>query len=282
MKKQKLNNAFLIAIFIGSTGMLSTTAFGQTAPPPAASAANTSANFPKVTVNKEIISAEGFAAYKRSAPPGQLPPDDVALEQLINIELLYQDGKKQGVDKQADILADVENQRRNIIARTVMRNILTKQPVTDKELDQAYKQRVEQMSKKEYKLSHILSPNEADAKAIIAELDKGQDFATLAKTKSIDTQQSKDAGGALPWLDSARVPPQVLTAVSGLAAKTYTKTPVQTDMGWHVFMLDATRDISPPAFDAVKSQLKTALENDRVNAYIAKLKKDGAVQISGK
>ena len=231
------------------------------------------------TVNNQPLTKQALEAYKRSAPPDQTPPDDAALDLLINIEVLYQEGKKQGLDNTPDYLADVENQRRNLLARTVMHSILTKKPIKEDELQQAYQKRVEQMSKKEYKLSHILSTNEADAKAVIAQLDKGQSFATLALSHSTDAD-SRDKGGSLPWLDPVRMPAPVKEAAAALAApNSYTKTPVKTDMGWHVFMLESTRDVTPPSYDVVKAQLRSAMENERVNAYVAELKKAAKIEL---
>lgn len=233
-----------------------------------------------VTVNKQPLTREALDAYKRSAPPGNVPPDDAALDLLINIEILSQEGKKLGLDKTPEFLADVDNQRRNILARAVMKKILQNKPITEEELQQAYKKRVDEMSRKEYKLSHIVSASEADAKAVIAELDKGQNFAALAKAKSTDVD-SRERGGSLPWLDPARMPPTVKDAAATLTApNTYTKTPVKTDMGWHVFMLESTRDVAPPPYETVKAQLRAGLENERVNAYVADLKKTVPVELA--
>jgi peptidyl-prolyl cis-trans isomerase C len=66
-----------------------------------------------------------------------------------------------------------------------------------------YEQFKASMGTNEYKVRHILVENEAEAKTIIADINKGGDFAKIAKEKSKDPG-SKDNGGDLDWGPSAR------------------------------------------------------------------------------
>jgi len=91
----------------------------------------------------------------------------------------------------------------------------------------------------EYKARHILVKEETEAVAIIAELDKGGDFAELAKTKS--TGPSGIQGGDLGWFSSDQMVPPFSEAVDKLEKGSYTKTPVQTQFGWHVIILEDKR-----------------------------------------
>jgi len=59
----------------------------------------------------------------------------------------------------------------------------------------------------------------------------------------------------------------------------YSKQPVKTQFGWHVIKLEATRPMQPPAFEQVKGQLKTRLQNDRIENYLASLKKSAKIKI---
>lgn len=232
------------------------------------------------TVNSQKLTAEALTAYQRSLVTGQNPPPpaDVALDQLVGIELMYQEGKKQGVDKQPDVQSDLENQRRNIVARAMMRKHLAAKPVTESELRKAYDLRVANMPKQEYKLAHILVPTSEAAKAAIAELSKGKRFADVAASHSTDPN-TKANGGSLPWLNTQQMPESVRTAAESLQKSAYTRTPVKTDLGWHVFLLEDTRSVTPPPFDTVKDQLKTAVENERVSALVAELKKGAKIDV---
>jgi peptidyl-prolyl cis-trans isomerase C len=56
-------------------------------------------------------------------------------------------------------------------------------------------------------------------------------------------------------------------AVALLKKGEYTKTPVQTQFGWHVIQLTNTRDRAPPAFDDVKEQLGQIVLQKKFKAY---------------
>jgi peptidyl-prolyl cis-trans isomerase C len=230
------------------------------------------------TVNGQAISALSLQSYQRSFAPGQNVAPEPALDQLVGIELLAQEGKKKGLEKSPEVVADLENQRRNIVARAMMRNYLDANPVTDAQIRQAYDQRVATLPKQEYKLAHILTPTADAANAAIADLTKGKAFAAVARERSTDSN-NKDNGGSLPWLNPNQMPPPVRDAVAGLKKSEYTKAPVQSELGWHVLLLEDTRAVTPPAFDAVKDQLKSSLENDRIGQYVAELKKSAKIVI---
>jgi len=232
------------------------------------------------TINNQKLTAEALTAYQRSLASGQNPPPpaDVALDQLIGIELMYQEGKKQGVDKLPEVQSDLENQRRNIVARATMRKHLAAKPVTDSDLRKAYELRVANMPKQEYKLAHILTPTAEAANAAIAELGKGKSFSEVAASHSTDPN-TKANGGSLPWLNTQQMPESVRNAAQSLQKSAYTRSPVKTDLGWHVFMLEDTRSVTPPPFDSVKDQLKTAVENERISELVAELKKSAKIEI---
>jgi len=56
-------------------------------------------------------------------------------------------------------------------------------------------------------------------------------------------------------------------AVALLSKGEYTKTPVQTQYGWHVVQLLNTRDRTPPAYDAVKEQLGQIVLSKKFKAH---------------
>ena len=110
------------------------------------------------------------------------------------------------------------------------------------------------MPKEEFKASHILVKDEQQAKGVIAQLGKGAKFEELAKKLSTD-EGSKKQGGDLSWFTPDKMVKPFSDAVAGLKKGEYTKTPVQTQFGWHVIRLDDTRPLAPPVYDAVKDRL---------------------------
>ena len=233
------------------------------------------------TVNGSEITEEMlqiFAAQLSRNPGAQPVSRDDALDQLVNIELVTQDAEKHNIDKRPNVIKQLEWQRRSLLVGVSMREYLTTHPVTDAELKKLYDERMKNHDGKEYKASHILVDSEAEAKAIIAELDKGAAFAKLATDKSKDPS-GKQNGGDLGWFSPDQMVKPFAEAVAKMKKGEMTKKPVQTQFGWHVIRMDDSRKVDPPSFESVKEQLQTQAQNQRVETYLEDLRKGAKIDI---
>ena len=120
----------------------------------------------------------------------------------------------------------------------------------------------------EYNASHILVETEAEAQALIDELAQGADFAELAQERSIGP--SGPNGGQLGWFTAGMMVPTFEEAVFALEVGEVSA-PVETQFGWHVVVLNDTRDQEPPALDEVRGELEEGLRQARVEATMAEL-----------
>src|SRR5271167_2946774 len=128
------------------------------------------------------------------------------------------------------------------------------------------------MGDKEYKVRHILVDNQDEANQIIAALQKGEKFETLAAEHSKDTG-SKTRGGDLDWNTPSNFVKPFGDAMVALQKGKFTTTPVQTQFGWHVIEVDDVRETKePPAFDSVKAQLIQRLQGQKVDQYLRQLR----------
>jgi peptidyl-prolyl cis-trans isomerase C len=137
---------------------------------------------------------------------------------------------------------------------------------TDAELQQAYEAYLQTLPASEYHVAHILVANEILANAVIAELGGGEKFADVAAKRSADDSKAK--GGDLGWIHPGHLPAAFFDALKTLKPGQYTKTPVHTPYGWHVIELIEIRPASPPAFDQVKAQLATNLQQERYRKFL--------------
>jgi parvulin-like peptidyl-prolyl isomerase len=129
-------------------------------------------------------------------------------------------------------------------------------------LQKHYKDNKAQFSTpKKLQARHILIALEADAKALVKELDAAKDkkakFIELAKSKS--TGPSGKDGGDLGWFELGRMVPEFSAAADKLKIGEYTKTPVKTQFGFHLIMLDGKKDATLKPFEAVEAQIRTEL-----------------------
>ena len=233
------------------------------------------------TVNGKPITEEMLQVYgaQRSRNPGAQPISrEAALDELVNIELVTQDAEKHNIDERPNVVKQLDWQRRSLLVGVSMREYVAQHPVTDEELQKAYKEHIKNHDGHEYKARHILLETEDEAKAVISELGKGGDFAKLASEKSKDPS-GKQGGGDLGWFSTDQMVEPFSDAVAKMKKGEVSKKPVESQFGWHVIKLEDTRDVEPPSFDALKDQLRMQLQNERVDSYLAELRKDAKIDI---
>jgi peptidyl-prolyl cis-trans isomerase C len=126
---------------------------------------------------------------------------------------------------------------------------------------------------------HILVKTEPEALSIIDQLNKGADFATLAKKYSTDSGAA--SGGDLGYFTRNDMVPAFAAAAFALKPGQYTKTPVKTQFGWHVILVVDRRVKQPPSLDQARDQVSHMLARDIVEAKIHQLRADAKVQAFG-
>jgi len=197
------------------------------------------------------------------------------LDQFISMKLAAEAADKAGVAKQQKVVDQLAIARMNVVVDAGLLKYLDEHPITDAELKPEYDAQVAALPR-EYHARHILTEDKAAADAVTKELQGGADFAKLAETKSKDA--SAKSGGDLGWftLDSMAKP--FADAVSALQPGQLTAEPVQTQFGWHVIKVEASRAATPPAFDDVKGQVKTIVQRKKLQAYLEELRKAAKIE----
>ena len=198
-------------------------------------------------------------------------------EELVNREVLVQAATKRGLDKSTEVAAQIEMARQAVLVRALFESEVKANPITDADLQKQYEEFKKSMGENEYKARHILVDKEDDAKAIIAELNKGGDFAKLAKDKSKDPG-SKDNGGDLDWGPGARYVKPFSDALAALKKGETTKAPVKTDFGYHVIKLDDVRPLKVPAFDELKEQFRQRAQQQQIQKLVMDLRSKAKVE----
>ncbi len=230
----------------------------------------------------EITQSELDLAVQNLDPQlAQLPDEQkkvAALSGAIDVKLLASGALAEGVDKTEDF-----KKRMSYIGDRELHNAYFRKHVveatTDAEVKARYDKEIAALPKQEeVKAAHILVKTEDEAKAIIAKLDKGEDFAKLAKENSQDS--NKDDGGDLGWFGPGRMVPEFEEVAFGLEKGAYTKTPVKTQFGFHVIKVEDKRDAPPPALEQVQDQVKQLVMRDKYVAILEKAKAEQKVDIT--
>jgi peptidyl-prolyl cis-trans isomerase C len=236
---------------------------------------------PIATVNgREIPAAYGDMAKQTLLSQGA--PNDANLatrarEALINQELLSRAAIDKGLDKNPKLVAAMEMMRREQLAKAYLEDFVVTHPVTDAEIKSEYDKAKAAAGGSEYKARHILVKTEAEAKAIIAQLNKKVAFDKLAKEKSIDKGSAVN-GGDLGWNIPGSFVKEFGEAMQKLKKGETTKAPVQSQFGWHIIKLDDMRPTQFPALDAVKNEVRQQIQQKRVRDAITELRAKAKVE----
>jgi peptidyl-prolyl cis-trans isomerase C len=197
-------------------------------------------------------------------------------DDMINLEVMAQEAVKAGLDKNPDVVQQVELAKQSVLVGAFVQDYAKNHPISEDQLKQEYDKLKAKLGNKEYNTRHILVGTEAEAKDIIAQLGKKAKFEKLA-AKSKDTGSAAQ-GGSLGWAVPGNFVPEFANALLNLKKGEYTKEPVQSQFGWHVIKLDDTRELKVPPFEEIKAQLQQRLQQQSIKKAIDELRAKAKIE----
>lgn len=233
-----------------------------------------------VTVNgKAIPKNRADALIAGQTAQGQ--PDSPELrgavkEELVRREVLTQEAVKKGLDRNADVQAQVELSRQGVLIGAYLKNYVQSHPISDDQIKAEYEMLKTRLGSKEYKARHILVETADEARTIVEKLEKGEKFDDLAKQSK--DPGSKERGGDLGWATPASFVKPFSDAMVKLEKGKFTTVPVKSDFGWHVIQLDDTRELKLPDFDEAKGQIAQQLQQRLVQKHVEDLRARAKVE----
>ncbi len=120
---------------------------------------------------------------------------------------------------------------------------------------------------------HILVPTEDEAKAALARVKKGEDFAKVADEVSKDPGSQ---GGDLGWFTKDKMVPEFAAAAFKMEAGQISD-PVKSEFGWHVIKVEGKREKSFPPFEQVKDQVARYVAQKAQSDDITKLRSEAKI-----
>lgn len=265
-------------VCFSAAGLASLVAFGLAAP----ALADDSADPVAARVDGYEIRRSAVEAEKQALPQQfqQLPLEMVypaLVERLVAQRLMAESARATGLADDPAVAARMQ-QAADAVLRDVFVQRIVEEAVTEESLAARYEAfKKEFDGKEELHARHILVEEEDAAKEIIAELDKGADFAALAQEKS--TGPSGPRGGDLGWFKDGDMVPAFYEAADALEPEEYTKEPVKTQFGWHVIKLEETRPAEAPAMDEVRQQLANEIAEAAIRSEIETLRGAADVEV---
>ncbi|GMB08810.1 peptidylprolyl isomerase [Thermolongibacillus altinsuensis] len=147
--------------------------------------------------------------------------------------------------------------------------------VTEEELKKYYDE-----YKPKIKASHILVDDEKTAREIKEKLEKGEDFAKLAKEYSKDAGSAAN-GGDLGWFGPGKMVKEFEDAAYSLKVGEISD-PVKTDYGYHI--IKVTDKEEKKSFEEMKDEIefevkRSKLDQTKVQSELEKLMKKADVKV---
>lgn len=232
------------------------------------------------TVNGKAITLGNVIALRDQLPPQyQNLPDDTLLkgllDQLVDQEILAGTVSAAAEGDPLAVRLQLDNDRRGALANLAAEAAVA-DAVTDAAVQAAYDKEIASFqAQPEFHAAHILVDSEDKATALKAEIDGGKAFADVAKENSSDGSAAN--GGDLGWFGLGQMVPEFEAAVKAMKAGEVSG-PVKSQFGYHLILLQETRESAPPALDTVRPQIENQLRQAALEAKLTELRAAAEVE----
>ena len=234
-------------------------------------------------VNEYIITAQDVLnAFERlptkikEKPLPDLYPSIV--NELINQHLITKQAYKEKLDQNTIIIDQVKKNKDQIIAKYWINNFLINQTKREN-IEIFYNNYLKSFKKsKEFNASHILVKKEKEALEIIKQLKNKAKFSDLAKTKSIGPSAKNE--GQLGWFSSGQMVKEFEKATFALKKGEITKTPVKTQFGFHIILLNDVRDSKPKKLSDIQQSIIDRIKKNSLSNLEKEIRKNKIIIIN--
>ena len=208
--------------------------------------------------------AQSLPQDMRGMPPNVIMP--MLIDQLVDRKAIGMLARQRKFEDDPAVLRAIAR-----AADQAMQTALLQKEISPLITDAALKARYDRdfagkPGETEVHARHILVTNEADAKAAIAELKAGGNFAVIAKTRSTDPGSAD--GGDLGFFKQGDMVPEFAAVAFALKPGEYSQTPVKSQFGWHVIKVEERRQAPPASFEEQHDQIRQAVIQEGIQGII--------------
>ena len=201
---------------------------------------------------------------------------DRLIDDIVDSRLAAAAGNEAGLTNDERVIEQMSIAAQRVLAEAWINSELRKS-ITDEAVQQAYDIFVaDEQSRHEVRARHVLVKEKAEAEAVIAELQGGADFAELAKKRS--NGPSGPNGGDLGYFPRGAMVPAFENAAFALAAGSFTQTPVQTQFGWHIILVEEKRIAEAPTIEELAPQLRQNLISQNLGRLLDSLRTNARIE----
>lgn len=201
------------------------------------------------------------------------------IEQIVNRKLIAKNALKNGIEKDPQYVEAMSGIKEDLALQVWQKNEIDKIKFSDTEKRAFYDTNKSKFNIPEtFEAFHILVNSEAEANAVIKDLEKAAVNSRETKFKELANSKSKDAtaknGGYLGKFAAEQMVPEFAMAVKALPKGGYSKSPTKTQFGYHVIFVKEIFPAKQLTFDEVKDNINQAMIAEKFNKKIDELTKE--------
>ncbi len=185
---------------------------------------------------------------------------ELVLIKVMNERVLSAAAEKAGIAKDAKVQEKIAAESRMVMQDAYLK-ARAETLITDTDLKADYdriKKNLADKNEMEYRLRHILSATEDEAKAILAKLKAGKSFDELVEA-SIE-EATKANKGELGYVRKRYLPKDYQDVITKAVKGTLVNKVIKiADGKFSVMRLEDKRAVTPPSFEQMKDQIKSGL-----------------------
>jgi peptidyl-prolyl cis-trans isomerase C len=201
-----------------------------------------------------------------------LPPEIMRqlVDRSITERALTTAARAAGIDQDEEVRRRIRRAEEQELQQALLTREVTA-AVTDEALRARFEQETSRrQGEEEVHARHVLVQTETEAKAALAEVAGGADFAAVARQRS--SGPGAQDGGDLGFFKRGDMVPEFGEAAFALQPGQVSPAPVRSPFGWHVIKVEARRSAPVPSFEESRQELRQKMMEEQVEAVVARIR----------
>jgi peptidyl-prolyl cis-trans isomerase C len=226
--------------------------------------------------------AEVLPPEMRSMPPAmllQMLPPEISrqiVERTITERALVAAARAAGLDRDEEVRQRIRRAEEQELTQALLSREVGA-TVTEAAIRARYDQEAARRTgEEEVHARHILVQTETEARAALAEVGRGEDFAAVARRRS--SGPGAQEGGDLGFFKRSDMVPEFATAAFALQAGQVSQAPVRTPFGWHIIKVEERRTAPVPPFEEARQQVQRKMLEEGVDGVVRRIRAGAQVE----
>lgn len=223
-----------------------------------------------------ILRSEVLAAMDTLPPQYRAMPIEAIFPalvgQIIDRKLVVAAAKKEKLETDADYKKRMAELQDRVLEQVYINKKIDSQ-LTDAVLKKEYDKLP---AESKVRASHILVKTRDEAVQVIREISGGAKFEDVAAKKSLDP--SGKQGGDLGFFTKEQMVAPFSDAAFKMKKGEISRSPVETQFGWHVIRVEEIQADAKPSFDEVRDELRDQMSDQVFGDVIEKLRASAKIE----